>query len=186
MSRKLKLGFDNYAIRALGWKAPRLLDYAASLNLDAILFSDPAVFENPGERYLRDLKAKADAVGIQIHAGMLSICPSSVLFDANRGTAENQLKRTVRTAALLGSPLARCVLGNVEDRRGKGGIEARIEETVRVLKKVGPYARDLGVKIAVENHAGDMQSGELISLIEAAGREVVGATMDSGNATWAM
>ena len=26
---KLKLGFDNFSIRALGWKAPALIDYAA-------------------------------------------------------------------------------------------------------------------------------------------------------------
>jgi len=42
------------------------------------------------------------------------------------------------------------------------------------------------VKIAVENHAGDMHSTELIGLIEAAGRDYVGATMDTGNAVWAL
>jgi hypothetical protein len=47
MSRlRLKLGFDNYSIRALGWKAPRLLDYAASLGVDTVLFSDLDVYEN--------------------------------------------------------------------------------------------------------------------------------------------
>ena len=43
MSDKLKLGFDNYAIRALDWKAPRLIEYAASLNLDTI-FSPTQTF----------------------------------------------------------------------------------------------------------------------------------------------
>jgi len=55
-----------------------------------------------------------------------------------------------------------------------------------VLKNVRSFALDSGVKIAIENHAGDMQAWELITLIEAAGREFVGATMDSGNATWAL
>lgn len=59
-------------------------------------------------------------------------------------------------------------------------------ETVKVLKSVRSFAIDAGVKIAVENHAGDMQAWELVTLIEEAGREFVGATMDSGNATWAM
>ena len=45
---------------------------------------------------------------------------------------------------------------------------------------------DAGVKIAVENHAGDMQAWELVQLIELAGKEYVGANMDSGNAAWAM
>jgi sugar phosphate isomerase/epimerase len=38
----------------------------------------------------------------------------------------------------------------------------------------------------VENHAGDMQAWELVTLIEAAGKDYVGANMDSGNATWTM
>jgi sugar phosphate isomerase/epimerase len=45
---------------------------------------------------------------------------------------------------------------------------------------------DSGVKVAVENHAGDMQSWELVELIEEAGKDFVGANMDSGNATWTL
>jgi len=184
MANKLKLGFDNYAIRALGWKAPELLEYAASLNLDTILLSDLDVYESTAESYLKELKSKADDLRIEIQVGMLSICPGSKLFDSRRGTAEEQLKLTIRIARTLGSSVARCVLGHVDDRKSNGGIEARIAETIKVLKNVRSFALDSGVKIAVENHAGDMQAWELIALIEEAG--FVGATMDSGNATWAL
>ena len=37
---KIKLGMDNFAVRAMGWKAPALIDYAASLKLDTLLISD--------------------------------------------------------------------------------------------------------------------------------------------------
>lgn len=40
-----KLGFDNYALRSLGWKAGQILDHAASLQLDAVLFSDFDVYD---------------------------------------------------------------------------------------------------------------------------------------------
>src|SRR5437899_5175592 len=186
MADKSKLGFDNYSIRALGWKAPRLIDYAASLKLDAILLSDPDVYESTAESYLKEIKSKADDLRIAIQVGMLSICPGSKLFDSRRGTAEEQLKLTIRIARTLGSSVARCVLGHVADRKSNGGIEARIAETVKVLKNVRSFALDSGVKIAVENHAGDMQAWELLTLIEEGGREFVGATMDSGNATWAL
>jgi hypothetical protein len=43
---------------------------------------------------------------------------------------------------------------------------------------------DTGVKVSVENHAGDMQARELTRLIEESGRDFVGATIDSGNAMW--
>jgi 3-oxoisoapionate decarboxylase len=45
-----------------------------------------------------------------------------------------------------------------------------IDDTVAVLKGVRSRAVDAGVKIAVENHAGDMQSRELKRLVEAAGQ----------------
>ncbi|MBI3882231.1 MAG: sugar phosphate isomerase/epimerase [Verrucomicrobia bacterium] len=186
MFPKLKLGFDNYALRSLGWKAARLVDYAASLRLDALMFSDFDVYESLADDSLRDLKRRADDAGLALYAGMLSACPSSVMFDPKRGTAEEQLTRCIRIARALGSPVVRCVLGNVQDRRSPGGIEARIAETVRVLKNVRTRALDAGVKIAVENHAGDMQSRELLALTEAAGRNFVAVTMDAGNATWAL
>jgi len=80
----------------------------------------------------------------------------------------------------------RCILGMGDDRKTAGGIEARIEDTVKVCKACRSKALDAGVKIAIENHAGDMQAWELVTLIEAAGKDYVGATLDSGNATWTM
>ena len=38
----------------------------------------------------------------------------------------------------------------------------------------------------MENHAGDLHSLELVRLIEDAGKDFVGANMDSGNAVWTL
>ncbi len=75
-------------------------------------------------------------------------------------------------------------MGTGKDRETPGGIEARIADTVKVCKALGSQAMDAGVKIAVENHAGDMQSWELVTLIEEAGKDYVGVNIDSGNAAW--
>jgi 3-oxoisoapionate decarboxylase len=64
--------------------------------------------------------------------------------------------------------------------------KSRIADTVRVLWSERAKAIDAGVKIAMENHAGDMQAWEVLQLIEQAGKEFVGANMDSGNAVWTM
>lgn len=181
-----KLGLDNYALRSLGWKAGQVLDYAATLKLDAVLFSDFDVYESLDDDALRDLRRRADDRGLALYAGMLSICPASVMFDPQRGTAEEQLRLCLRIAKTLGSPVARCVLGKVDDRRSPGGIAARIAETIAVLRHVRSEALDAGLKIAVENHAGDMNSIELLELIDVAGRDFVGATLDTGNALWAL
>jgi sugar phosphate isomerase/epimerase len=78
------------------------------------------------------------------------------------------------------------VLGTAEDRKSEGGIKARIADTVAVLKACRSDARAAGIKIAIENHAGDMHSWELRDLIETAGDDFVGANIDSGNAAWTL
>ncbi len=185
-STKVKLGFDNFSIRALGWKAPRLLEYGNKQKVDTILFSDLDVFESHDTGYLKEIKQQADKFGIAIHAGTGGICPTSPKFIDKYGSAEDHLKHLLKVAKALGSPVARCYLGSMEDRKGPGGIQKHIESTIQVCKNVRKHALDAGVKIAIENHAGDMHSRELADLIERAGPEYVGATLDSGNATWTM
>lgn len=89
-------------------------------------------------------------------------------------------------AAAVGSPVIRVVLGSWEDRLSDGGISRHVEETVRVCRAARTRAMDAGVRIAVENHAGDLHSTELVGLMEAAGRDFVGANLDSGNALWTL
>ena len=183
---RIKLGFDNFSIGALGWKAPRLLEYASQAKVDTVLFSDLDVYESHSETYLKEIRAKAKDLGIEIHTGTVSVCPSSTTFDKRFGSAEEHLALAIRVARLVGSPVARCYQGNSKDRATPGGIEFHIKNTIKVLKTVRSQALDSGVKIAVENHAGDMQASELATLIEEAGRDYAGATMDCGNATWAL
>ncbi len=182
----IKLGLDNFAVRAMKWKAPQLIEYAVSLKTDSLFITDLGPFENFEDGYLKDLRSKAADQGLQIYLGSWSICPTSKAFKKDWGTAEEHLGLGIRMAQALGSPVFRVVLGTREDRKTDGGIEARIADTVKVCKALRSRALDAGVKIAVENHAGDMQSWELVTLIEAAGKDYVGANMDSGNAAWTL
>jgi 3-oxoisoapionate decarboxylase len=186
LRRNIKLGLDNFAVRAMGWKAPQLIDYAAKLKTDSLFITDFDALESFEDGYLSDLKRKAADVGLQIQLGTWSICPTSKTFKNKWGTAEEHLALGLRMAKALGSPVLRVVLGSGEDRRTEGGIEARIADTVKICQSQRSRALDSSVKIAVENHAGDMQAWELVTLIEAAGKDYVGANMDSGNATWTM
>lgn len=182
----LKLGIDNFAVRAMEWKAPRLIEYAAELECDSLLISDLLAFDSLEDAHLREIKAQADAKGISLYLGSWSICPTSVRFKKDWGTAEEHLRLGLRCAKTLGSPVFRVILGGADDRKTPGGIRARIADTVAVLKTCRAQAIELGVKIAIENHAGDMHSWELRDLIEAAGPDFVGANFDSGNAAWTL
>ena len=183
---KIQFGLDNFAVRAMNWKAAQLLDYAAAQKLDTLFISDLDAFESLEEKHLHEIKAKAAGLKIDLYVGTWSICPTSTRFKKNWGTAEEHLTTGIRVAKMVGSPVLRVVLGSAEDRKTEGGIRARIADTVKVLKTCEGKARDSGVKIAVENHAGDMHSWELAELVEAAGREFVGVNLDSGNAAWTL
>lgn len=183
---KIGLGMDNYAVRAMGWKAPALIEYAAGLKLDALLISDLNAFESLEEGRLQELRRRAHAAGLTLYVGSWSICPTSTVFKNNWGTAEEHLRLGLRAARAAGSPVFRAILGNREDRKTPGGIQARIADTVKVLKACRTQALDTGVKIAMENHGGDLHSWELKQLIEEAGRDFVGANIDSGNAAWTL
>ena len=185
--RRLKLGFDNFSVRAFGWKADRLIEYASQLKVDTLLLSDLDVYESLEKDYLKRIGVLARRAGIELQAGTGSLCPTSQSYNEKKwGKATDHARLLIRTAKRLGSTVARCYLGSRRDRQGDGGIYRHIDEMVKVLKAVRSEAEDANVKIAIENHAGDMQAWELVTLIEAAGASFVGATMDPGNSTWTL
>lgn len=185
--RGIKLGYDNFAVRAMNWMVEEHLDYSVKLGCDSLFMSDLEHFKSLDEAYLKDVRKQAADKGLQIHVGTWSICPTSKSFRDKWGTAEEHLRLSIRVAQALGSPVIRVVLGNGEDRKTEGGIMARIMDTVKVCKACRSQALDAGVKIAMENHAGDMQAHEVVTLIEeAGGKDYMGANLDAGNATWTL
>ncbi|GIU73845.1 MAG: hypothetical protein KatS3mg004_0932 [Bryobacteraceae bacterium] len=181
-----KLGVDLFSLRSQPWTAFQHLDYCAKFGVRTVHFSEIRFLGSLDDGHVREVGEHARRLGIELEIGMRSICPTSTAFDRNAGTAEEQLLRVMRAARIAGSRLVRCFLGTFNDRRTPGGIEARIRDTVPVLRNVRSQALDMGLKIAVENHAGDMQSRELRTLIETAGPDFVGACYDSGNPCWAL
>ena len=181
-----RLGIDNFSVRAMGWKAPQLVDYAASLGCDSLFITDLDAFESLDDGALGAVRAHADAKGVQLRLGNWSIDPTSKAFRPKWGSAEEHLATGIRAARALGSPALRVVLGTWEDRLTDGGIARHIEQVVAVCRSQRSRALDAGVRIAVENHAGDMHSTELAQLVEEAGRDLVGVNLDSGNALWTL
>ena len=180
------LGLDNFAVRGMNWKAAQLIDYAASIDADSLFITDLDAFESFDAPYLAGVKAHAREKAVQIHVGTWSICPTSKAFKPKWGNAEEHLTLAIRVAQGVGSPVIRAVLGTWEDRLTDGGIERHMEETAKVCRACRSRAIDADVKIAIENHAGDMHSSEVVRLIEAAGRDYVGVNLDSGNALWTL
>jgi sugar phosphate isomerase/epimerase len=182
----VRLGLDLFSLRSQGWNAFEYLDYAARWKAKVVHFSEIRFLGSLDDDHMRKVRAHSERLGIELEIGMRSICPTSKLFDPKQGTAEEQLTRVVRAAQIAGSPLVRSFIGSSADRTTPGGIDARIDDTVKVLRGMRSRVLDAGVKIAVENHAGDMQARELKRLVEEAGKDFVGVCLDSGNPLWAI
>jgi 3-oxoisoapionate decarboxylase len=182
----IRLGCDIFSLRSQGWTPFQHLDYCAKLGAKVVHFSEIRFLGGLDEENLKRVRAHAGRLGIEVEIGMRSICPSSKMFDATQGTAEEQLRRMLRAARTVGSPIVRAVLGSMADRTGPVPLEGHIENMVKVLRAVRTEVLDSGLKVAIENHAGDMQAREVKTLIEAAGKDFTGVCLDSGNPLWTL
>jgi sugar phosphate isomerase/epimerase len=187
-----RLGVDLFSVRSQGWSAFEHLDYCAKLGAKVVHFSEIRFLGSLEDEHVRKVGEHAARLGIELEIGMRSVCPSSSAFDRAAGSAEDQVARVIRAAQIAKSNIVRAFLGTGADRKptsatsGREPIEYHIENTVKTLKAVKSRALDAGVRIAIENHAGDMQARELKMLIEEAGPDFVGACFDSGNPLWAL
>lgn len=179
----VKLGIDLFSLRSQKWTPIQFLEYCAAQKVQVVHFSEIRFLGSLNPENLSAVRKRAERLGLEVEIGTKSICPTSKMFDGTAGTAEEQLIKMMEAANLVGSPIVRAVLGSADDRI-PGPIEARIEDTVRVLRNVRSQAADHKIKIAIKNHAGDMQARELKMLVEEAGPDFVGVCLDSGNPLW--
>jgi sugar phosphate isomerase/epimerase len=182
----VKLGFDTYSLRAFKWKGKQLLDFAASQKLDTIQFSDLGDYGSLDPENLRAVKDHAARLSVAIDSGMGCICETSQSFPKNGRPAREQLLEGLRVARTVGAKVMRCYMGSSADRLGDGGIERHMETTIKLFRGVRAQAQDIGVKIAIENHSGDMQGRETRIVIEESGKDIVGSCLDTGNPVWAI
>lgn len=183
---RVPLGFDGHSMRAMKWKAPQFIEFAAEQKLDAVLINNLPLFESLEESYLRGLKESADRHGLRIYMGAGSICENGTSFNNKYGDARTFLSEAIRTATILGSPVVTVRIGSLNDRYLEGGIQPRIDLSIQVLKALKSRALDAGIKFGFENHAGDLRSDEVLGIIEEVGPDVCGSMLDPGNALWSM
>ena len=164
----VKPGIDIFSLRSQNWTPFQDLDYCAAHGAKVVHFSEVRFIGSLDPENLRQVRQYAEKLGIEVEIGMKSICPTSKMFEPKDGTAEEQLTRMIASAKIVGSRIVRAVLGSSDDRR-PGPIERHIESTVKVLRNVRSQAIDANIKIAIENHAGDMQARELKTLIRRGG-----------------
>ena len=133
------------------------------------------------ESAIRQIRAHADQLGIKLQLASGSVCPSARAFNAQNGTVEEQVTRALKASQIFGAKCMRCILGGDPERPQ---IEMHIDNMIKAVRGLRSLIADSGVKLAVENHGGDLQAREMKMMVEAVGTDVMGACLDSGNPVW--
>lgn len=97
----------------------------------------------------------------------------------NSADAVADLKRWLRIASAFGRKLVRIVAG-YSTYRGREPVPTQIRRLIPVLREVCQEAADLGIVLALENHA-DFTPSELVELIGQVAAPNLRATFDTGN-----
>lgn len=172
----LRLGFNTYCLRALRWPDAQMLDYAAGQQLDAIFLQDSPDPLTQQPAHWAGVKAQAARLGLELQTGGGGILPKTADgIDASIAT----LRQNITRAAAMGSPFVRCVQAS-ERAAFPVPAEQAMEWTVRILRAVKPQLKDARVKAIIEVHK-DLQAWEMRQVIEAAGPDIVGIYLDTGN-----
>jgi 3-oxoisoapionate decarboxylase len=158
----------------------QFLDYLASIKLTWAMISLPAAML-ADEAAIRQVRAHADGLGIKLQLAHGSVCPSSKSFNPQLGTLEEQVSRGLKASQIFGARCMRCILGGDPERPQ---IEMHIDNMIKAVRGIRSRIADSEVKLAVENHGGDLQAREMKMMIEAVGRDIMGVCLDSGNPVW--
>ena len=176
----VELGSIDGSVSGNGFTAAQFLDHLSSIKLTwAMISLPPAVLDD--EAAVRAVKSRADSLGIKLQLAHGSVCPSSRSFNAQLGTLEFQVARALRASQIFGATCMRCVLGGDPERPQ---IDMHIDNMIAAVGGLRSRIVDSGVKLAVENHGGDLQAREMKMMVEAVGTDVMGVCLDSGNPVW--
>ncbi len=176
----VELGSIDGSVGGNQFTPTQFLDYLGSIKLTWAMISLPlAVLED--EAAIRQVRDHADRLGIKLQLAHGSVCPSSRSFNAQNGTLEVQVSRALKASQIFGATCMRCILGGDPERPQ---IEMHIDNMVKAIQGLRSRIVDSGVKLAVENHGGDLQAREMKMMVDAVGRDVMGVCLDSGNPVW--
>ncbi len=186
----MKLGLESYSVRNSGLDPIGVLKLAADWGLAGVLF-ELSPFKSFRDADLAAIRAFAEERGLYAHFGMGSIFHwhpmatqgRQLLAEAGYETNGSEARTVIQhleVAKKLGSPILRCVGGNLFTRDEGHDMTALADRAVAILCEACKAAEDMGLKIAMENHA-DFTVRELASILARVNSPAFGFTVDCAN-----
>jgi gluconolactonase len=173
---------ETYSVRELFGQGKLSLDNApefyAKLDIPGVTFND-MFFPSWDQGYLDKLNAamaKHNRVpACLIMEGNLAN-PDDALWETQIETNINKLK----AAAYLGCPVVRMNVGGTGDAQRDATYG--VERVAAAFNRMLPLAKELNVKMTIENHGGVSATADnVLRIIELTDREWVGSCLDFGN-----
>jgi sugar phosphate isomerase/epimerase len=186
----MKLGLESYTTRNSGLEPVEVINLAGGLGLGGVLF-ELSPFQSFRDNELDRIRGTAEDKGLYIEFGMGSIFHwhpmaqkgRDLLADAGYDVNVSDAKIAIyhlEIAKKLSSPIMRCVGGNLTIRDEGYDMVSLADEAVSILKEACKAAEDMGIKIAMENHA-DFTVRELASILSRVDSPAFGFTVDCAN-----
>lgn len=141
------------------------LERTAALGVDLFQVCDYEPLESMGDAELQDVRATADALGIGLELGTKGIRPE-------------HLRRFLRIAGTLGSPLLRTMFNSA-------GHTPSAEEAVAIFREVLPEFQAAGVKIAVETYE-QVPTARILDVVRRIDNPYLGICSDPANTVAAL
>ncbi len=171
----MKLGISSFTFPwAIGGIEPEhpvamsaleLLERAHEFKADVLQIADNLPIGGLSDEDLLKVKAQADSYGIGLEVG-------------TRGIKSENIANFLRISQILGSPILRVVIDSK-------GHEPNIPEIVELLKPFESKFKDVGIKLAIENHD-RLTCSEFNEIIDRVGSDWVGICLDTVNSLGAV
>lgn len=186
----MKLGLESYSTRNSGLDPIGVLGLAGDLGLDGVLF-ELSPFTSFRDRDLEAIRQSARDKGMYIEFGMGSIFRWHPMAEKGRDLLAGAgydvsvspaqiVVHHLKIAEKLGSPILRCVGGNLLTRDEGHDMAALADEAVAILREACRAAEGMGIRIAMENHA-DFTVRELAAILARVNSPAFGFTVDCAN-----
>lgn len=176
------IGCDSYSVRDYIGSGKMTLEtfpaFCAENGIKGVCFND-FFFKSWDEAYLRKLKAAVAKSGC-VMTGIIRDGDLAGLQGEARQKALEECKMKLRAAAFLGAPAMRVNVGSAGDAAANATVG--VERVVGFFNELLPLARELNVKLTIENHGGVSANAEnILAIIKATDPDWVGSCLDFGN-----
>ncbi len=173
---------ESYSLRELiGSGQLTLLTFPAfvkNLGITGVTLND-MFFESWDKDYLDRLKQAVADAGCVVTGMIIEGNLATGDEGARRAQIEEDLRK-LRAAAYLGAPVVRINIGGTDDEQQDPTVG--VERVVAAFREMLPVAKELGVKITIENHGGVSKKADwILRVIKGTDPKWVGSCLDFGN-----